>query len=322
VWSQVVTGVREREVSGRELVVLGTASQVPTRDRAHNGYLLRWDAVSVLFDPGEGTQRQLTLAGERATPIRHVLITHAHGDHCLGLPGVLQRLSLDGAPGPVHVRFPAEAAAHIGRLRHAIPYQDHTEVVLHPDAPGLVVTDDAFAIRAVALSHGQATHPVPTLAWRIEEPDGRRFLVAELEARAIPPAARGELAATGHVRVGGRRIDVEEVSVPRRGQHVAFVMDTRDGDGAREAAADVDLLVIEATFLDDQRGLAEQVGHLTARQAATIGRDAGARRVVLTHLSQRYPTLEGHEAEARDAAPELDLIVARDLDRVPLPPRR
>jgi ribonuclease Z len=99
----------EVAVSVRELVVLGTASQVPTRTRAHNGYLLRFDGVGILVDPGEGTQRQLAMAGARVSSLRHILITHAHGDHCLGLPGVLQRLSLDGVPGPVHVRFPTAA---------------------------------------------------------------------------------------------------------------------------------------------------------------------------------------------------------------------
>jgi ribonuclease Z len=82
-------------MSARELVVLGTASQAPTRTRNHNGYLLRWDDEGILFDPGEGTQRQLTLAGVAASAITRICITHFHGDHCLGLPGVIQRLSLD-----------------------------------------------------------------------------------------------------------------------------------------------------------------------------------------------------------------------------------
>jgi ribonuclease Z len=134
--------------------------------------------------------------------------------------------------------------------------------------------------------------------------------------------ARSELVAEGHVTVDGRRVELREVSHPRPGHVAAVVMDTRDGDGAREAAAGADLLVIEATFLDDQRDLAEETGHLTASQAAAIARDAGARRVVLTHFSQRYPDLSGHLAEARAVAPHLDLSVAADLERVPFPPRR
>src|SRR3954452_11159974 len=95
-------------MSTRELVVLGTASQAPTRSRAHNGYLLRWDGTGVLFDPGEGTQRQFALAGISPTDTDRVCLTHLHGDHCLGLPGVLQRLALDGRPaGPAGDGGPA-----------------------------------------------------------------------------------------------------------------------------------------------------------------------------------------------------------------------
>jgi ribonuclease Z len=309
-------------VSVRELVVLGTASQVPTRDRAHNGYLLRIDGVGVLVDPGEGTQRQLTLAGARSSELDQILLTHAHGDHCLGLPGVLQRCSLDGVRGPVHVRYPAAAHDTVVGLRHATPYQDRTEVVLHPSEPGTVHDGPRVRIEAVALSHGTVDHPVPTLGWRVATPDGRRLDPVRLRREGVPPRARSELVTEGHVTVDGRRVELRQVSDPRPGQVAAVVMDTRDAEGARDCAAGADLLVIEATFLDDQRALAEEVGHLTAAQAATIARDAGARRVVLTHLSQRYPSREGHLAEARAAAPELDLTVAADLDVVPFPPRR
>lgn len=98
----------------RELVILGTASQVPTRTRNHNGYLLRWDGEGLLFDPGEGTQRQMLHAGVSATQITRICLTHVHGDHCFGLPGVLSRMALDGVPHPVHLHYPAS-----GRRRSA-----------------------------------------------------------------------------------------------------------------------------------------------------------------------------------------------------------
>jgi ribonuclease Z len=301
----------------RELVVLGTASQVPTRSRNHNGYLLRWDHEAILFDPGEGTQRQLTHAGVAASTIHRICITHAHGDHCLGLPGVLQRLSLDGIDRPVDVHFPEEAAPTVARLRSATPYEDRTPVRLRPTRAGEVHHAGAFDLRAVALSHS-----LPTLGWRVQEPDGWRMLPDRLVAAGVHGPARSELRATGTVRTGGRLVRLEEVAVARPGQSVAVVMDTRDGDGARELAAGVDLLLIEATFLGTERAVAEEAGHLTAAQAARIGGDAGARRTVLTHFSQRYPSLEGHLAEARRAAPGLDVLVARDLDRIAIPPRR
>src|SRR5438874_8550637 len=100
----------------RELVVLGTASQAPTRHRNHNGYLLRWDDEGWLFDPGEGTQRQLLFAGVAASAITRICLTHFHGDHCLGLPGVIQRIALDGVTESVHAYFPASGRPYWDRL--------------------------------------------------------------------------------------------------------------------------------------------------------------------------------------------------------------
>ena len=302
------------QVSGRELVVLGTASQVPTRTRAHHAALLRFDGHGILLDPGEGTQRQLTLAGVSATSIDRICITHAHGDHCLGLPGVLQRLSLDGVSHPIDVHYPTAADPYVQRLRHASSYADTTEVRLHPTEPGPVERSAPLHVTAAELSHA-----IPTLGWRFEQPPGRTLDADRLDAAGIHGPARRELAETGRVTVAGRTFHLHALSRPRRRRSVAFVMDTRDCDGARELAEQVDLLVIEATFLETERQLAEDAGHLTAGQAARIGHEAGARRVVLTHLSQRYPDRAGHLAEARAAAPGLDVHVAADLDRFALP---
>jgi ribonuclease Z len=300
-------------VSGRELVVLGTASQVPTRTRAHHGALLRWDGHGVLLDPGEGTQRQMSLAGIPASGIDRICITHAHGDHCLGLPGVLQRRALDGITAPVEVYYPVAADPYVRRLRHASAYQDISDVRLHPTGPGVVSGALPLQIRAAQLSHA-----IPTLGWRFEEPPGRRFDADRLSAAGVHGPARQELATEGRIVVGGRIVHVDEVSEPRPGRSVAFVMDTRRCDGALELAERVELLVIEATFLAAEQQLAEDAGHLTAGQAARLAVDAGARRVVLTHFSQRYPDRSGHVAEAHTAAPDLDLHVAEDLDRIAL----
>ena len=114
-------------MSLRELVVLGTASAVPTRLRNHNGYLLRWDGAGFLFDPGEGTQRQMLHAGVSAHGIDWLCITHFHGDHCLGVPGVVQRIARDGVPHPVRAVYPASGEAYWRRLRYASDFTD-TEV--------------------------------------------------------------------------------------------------------------------------------------------------------------------------------------------------
>jgi ribonuclease Z len=121
-------------VSNRELVVLGTASQVPTRRRNHNGYFLWWDGEGLLFDPGEGTQRQMQFAGVSASQIGRICLTHFHGDHCLGLPGVLQRMSLDEVAREVHVCYPRQGSEMFERLRHAAIYRESVSLIEHPVA--------------------------------------------------------------------------------------------------------------------------------------------------------------------------------------------
>lgn len=188
-------------MSNRELIVLGTASQAPTRARNHNGYFLRWDDEGLLFDPGEGTQRQMLFVGVTAHQITRICVTHFHGDHCLGLPGVLQRMALDRVTDTVEVAYPVSGADIFDR------------------------------IRKVSLFHD-------TLS---------------LRERPVPE--------TGAV--------------------------------------------------------------LTAGQAGQIAAAAGARRLVLTHFSQRYEDGAGVAQLRRDAAAAYDgdIVLAADLDRVPVPPR-
>lgn len=302
-------------MSSRELVVLGSASQTPTRHRNHNGYLLRWDGTSVLFDPGEGTQRQLLLAGASPTSIRHICITHFHGDHCLGLPGMLQRLSLDRVPEPVEVLYPASGQEYFDRLRHASAYQDHLDVRPVPvRADGLASTGPAFSIDAVRLDHEPET-----FGWRVVEPDGIHLRPDRLEAAGIRGPDVGRLLAEGSLVRGGVRIGRDEVSEVRPGQRLAFVMDTGICDAAVGLAADADLVVCEATFASADAGLARRYRHLTAADAGRVARDAGARRLVITHFSQRYPDVGTLLDEAREVFP--DVVAAEDLLRVPVPSR-
>src|SRR5438093_2150134 len=119
-------------MSARQVVFLGTASQVPTRTRNHNALMLLWDDLGILFDPGEGTQRQMILAGLAATQITHIAITHFHGDHCLGLAGTVQRLSLDRVAHPVTVVYPASGQVFFERLCHASIYFEAATLVPRP----------------------------------------------------------------------------------------------------------------------------------------------------------------------------------------------
>jgi len=306
-------------VSDRELVILGTASQAPTRRRNHNGYFLRWDGEGLLFDPGEGTQRQMLFAGVTASQITRICITHFHGDHCLGLPGVLQRIALDQVQHVVEVCFPAENREVYGRLRHAALFRDVLNVTERPvDGSGPVAVASSFRLEARSLSHG-----VPTVGYRLVEPDGRRMLAGELAARGITGPDIGRLQREGRLGVDGQVVTVDQVSEPRRGQHFAFIMDTRLCDGAFALADQADMLVCESTFAATEAEFAREWGHLTAGQAGQLAAQSGARLLVLTHFSQRYESEQGErllrEAEAAFGG---EVVLARDLDRIPVPPRR
>lgn len=299
-------------MSTRELVVLGTASQVPTRHRNQNGYLLRWDGEGILFDPGEGTQRQMLRAGVAATDITRLCVTHFHGDHSLGLSGVIQRLSLDKVRHPVHAHFPASGAHYFARLRHATSFYETADLREHPiDEDGPIATGN-FTLEARRLSH-----PVEAFGYRLTEPDGRTMLPGKLQEHGISGPDVGRLQREG--RLGTTKL--EDVSTHRPGQRFAFVMDTRLCDAVYALSENADMLVIEATFLAEDTRLAKDFGHLTARQAARVAAECGVRQLVLTHFSQRYADPERFEAEAR-AEFDGEIVVAEDLERVQVPKRR
>lgn len=296
----------------RELVILGTASQVPTRARAHNGYLLRWDGEGILFDPGEGSQRQMLFAGVAATDITRICVTHFHGDHSLGLAGVIQRLSLDRVPHPVHAHFPAEGLEYFRRLRYATSYYEAVTVLEEPITAPTRLQIPVGTLEAIPLEHA-----IPAYGYRLVEPDGRRMRPDLLDRYGIKGPDIGRLQAEGSLR----GVTLDQVSEARRGQRFAFVMDTSLCDGVFALAEGADMLVIEATFQDEDADLAHRFGHLTAGQAARVAAESGVRRLVLTHFSQRYHEPERFLEQARKRY-DGDVVVAEDLARVPVPKRQ
>ncbi len=303
-------------MSVRELVVLGTASQVPTRHRNHNGYLLRWGGEGFLFDPGEGTQRQMTYAGISASKVTRICLTHFHGDHCLGVPGVVQRMSADKVAHPVWAHYPVSGRHFFERLRHACEFHELVDITEVPVLGSGPVADGTFGI----LEARPLDHVIDAYGYRLVEPDVRRFVPERLGQLGLAGPAVGELQRSGSVTVDGRTVELTEVTESHRGQSFAFVMDTRLCDSVFELADGVDLLVIEATFLTDDEHLAQQYGHLTARQAGMVAAQAGVRKLVLTHFSQRYPDTTRHFAEAA-AVFDGEIVVADDLMRIPVPKR-
>ena len=302
-------------MTSRALVVLGTASQVPTRHRNHNGYFIRWDDTGILVDPGEGAQRQMILAGVRASRIHHICITHFHGDHCLGLAGVIQRISLDGVPHEVHVHYPASGEEYFQRLRRASIFQDRSRLVPRPfTEPGVLFSTDRYV-----LSTDELDHTVPTYGFRIQEPDAHRLDRAALRAVGLSGPLVGKLVREGSVDVDGRTVHLSDVSEPRPGQGFAIVMDTRPCAGARRLAQGVDLLLCESTYLQSEETEAWERGHMTAGQAARLAAEGSVRRLVLTHFSQRYSDQNAFLDEARSTF--ADCVSAEDGMVIPVPKR-
>ena len=296
-------------MSVRELVVLGTASMVPTRTRAHNGYLLRWDREQILFDPGENTQRQMLFAGVSVSGLTRICVSHFHGDHCLGLPGVVQRLSVDGVSHPVTAHFPASGAEYFERLRHASYFHETAELVPRPVAEDGPLDGILEAYRL--------DHVIDSFGYRLVEPDGHTMVPELLAQHGVSGPDVSRLVRQGSLG----SVRVEDVSVPKPGQKFGFVMDTRLCDGVYRVAEGADLLVIEATFRDEDHKLAHDYGHLTAGQAGKVAAESGVRTLVLTHFSQRYQDFTGHRDEAAEHFGG-SIVVADDLMRISVPKRR
>src|SRR4029077_21175001 len=158
-------------MSARDLIILGCSSQQPTRYRNHGAYLFRWNDEGLLFDPGEGTQRQFIFADIAPTVITRIFISHFHGDHCLGLGSILMRLNLDKVPHIIHCYYPASGKKYFDRLRYGTIYHEMIKVIEHPvSQAGLVEDDGRFRIEAAFLEHG-----VENIGWRITEPNTRKF---------------------------------------------------------------------------------------------------------------------------------------------------
>jgi ribonuclease Z len=255
--------------------------------------------------------------GVPSSAITRLCLSHFHGDHVLGVPGVVQRLSLDTVPHPVVAHYPASGQVFFDRLRHASVFHEVAEIRECPLTDDGPVAEGSFGTLEVR----RLDHLVESFGYRLVEPDGRRMLPDELARAGVTGPDVGRLQREGSLVVGGRTVRLEDVSVPRRGQRFAFVMDTRLCDGVHALADGADLLVIESTFLAEDADLAQRYGHLTAAQAGAVAEFAGVRRLVLTHFSQRYPEPERFGDEAASAFGG-EIMVAADLDHIAVPPRR
>jgi ribonuclease Z len=303
-------------MSVRDLVILGCSSQQPTRFRNHGAYLLRWNDEGLLFDPGEGTQRQFIYANVAPTCVTRIFISHFHGDHCLGLGSILMRLNLDKVLHPIHCYYPASGKKYFDRLRHCAIYHEMLQVVEHPvSQAGLVEDDGRFRIEATFLEHG-----VENIGWRITESDTRKFELEKLQQYGVRGPLVKELEKHGSIIIDGKKIFLDDVSKVRHGDVFSIVLDTVPCQNAIDIARNANLFLCESTYLEEHRELAALHKHMTAKQAAAIAKEAQAEKLILTHFSARYQSLKKFESEARAIFPET--YAADDLLTFPFPKTR
>lgn len=300
-------------MSMRDLVILGCSSQQPTRFRNHGAYLLRWNDEGLLFDPGEGTQRQFIFAEIPPPVVTRIFISHFHGDHCLGLGSMFMRLNLDKITHPIHCYYPASGKKFFDRLRYCCIYRENIQIIEHPvKQEGLVEDDGKFRIEAAFLDHG-----IENIGWRITEPDTIKFNKQALKDCGIGGPSVRLLEKEGKLCVGDRWVLLDEVSHIRKGDTFAYTVDTRPCKAAVDLARNAKMLLCESTYLDEEREMAKEYMHMTSKQAAEIARDANAQILVLTHFSARYRDLEEFGIEARTIFP--NTFVAEDFKRIPFP---
>ncbi len=299
-----------------ELTFLGTGAGIPTRARNVSAVALRLPQSSDiwLFDCGEGTQHQLLRSPLSISQIRRIFITHLHGDHLFGLPGLLASGRLGGVGGEIDIYAPAPIADFLRACR-AASQDGGGNLRVHEIEPGEILKTDGFTVECRPLRHR-----IHTLGYRVQEHDRRgRFRVELARELGIPEGAMyGRLKRGEAVQLAdGRTIDPAELCDPDEpGRAFAYCTDTTYCDGALELARNADLLVHEATFATPDHELARRSAHSTAAMAARVAHEARARLLVLTHISPRYGkdrplTEEDLLDEARHVFPNTRL--ARDF---------
>ena len=292
---------------------LGTSGSAPTAQRATSATLVRRGGDRLLFDCGEGTQRQLLRSDVGLIDLEEVFLTHYHADHYLGLPGMLKTFALRGREVPLTLYGPAGLRELLSVLRRV--FGNLTFPVEAVELrPGDVIDRGDYEIRAFAVDHGpEAVGYVIAEAAR-----PGRFDVEVSDRLGVPPRERGALQRGEAITLAsGETVLPEQVLGPARpGRSVALTGDTAPAASVVDAAAGVDLLVHEATFCADERQRARETRHSTAAEAALAAQAAGARMLALTHISSRYFGGEAAD-EARQLFPAT--VVPRDFDVIEIP---
>lgn len=281
-----------------DVTFLGTSGAVPTTQRNPSAILLRREGERFLFDVGEGTQRQM-MRFSTGFDVSTIFLTHLHGDHVLGLPGLLQTLDFNERTAPLNIYTPAGTSGDVERLLDATGTTPGFRVQVHDATPGEpIVERDEYTIRTI-----ETDHRTRSVGYALIEAERKgRFDRERAEDLGVPVGPKFQQLHEGSpVELEDGTVVQPETVVgdPRPGRRVVYTGDTRPTEPVVSVAANADLLIHDAMFTHDRQQRAQQTGHSTAQEAATVASQASVKRLALTHISSRYATdVEPLENEA------------------------
>lgn len=295
-----------------EITFLGTSAMVPTKERNTSAILLSYKAENILIDCGEGTQRQLRIAGIKPTKITKILISHWHGDHMLGLPGLLQTLGASEYSGVLKIFGPEGSSKQIEKMLDAFVFENKVNFTVVDIKKKRFFEDKDFALEALPLNH-----KITCLGFSFIEKDRRRIKVKEIAKLGIPEGPLlGKLQMGKHVTFKGKNIDPDKVTYTVKGKKITYIADTLLCDNCIELAENADLLISESVYASSLEEKAKEYKHLTAHQAGMIANQANAKKLVLTHFSQRYKNTQEIEEDARSVFN--NIVCAEDFMKIKL----
>jgi ribonuclease Z len=295
------------------LTFLGTSASVPSAERNHPALLVEAAGTRILIDCGEGTQRQLLRSGAGFRRLDRILLTHAHLDHVLGIPGLFSTLGLRRSPDVMTVHGGAGTLDIVMRMLAALWGEGRAPIAVAfaPLTEGQIIDTGDFTVDCFPVQH----RDTDSFGFAFRSPARRHLRPDRLAELGVPDGPlRGELARGRPVVIGNRTIDPEDVlGPPSGGSKLVVIGDTETTDGLSKHVAGADLLVIEATFLDRDAPTARNYGHLTAAEAAAFAAANNVGQLVLTHVSGRY---RDEEILAEAASIFSNSTVAADFDRM------
>jgi ribonuclease Z len=299
------------------IIFLGTGGSIPTRERGSPAIAIMRKREVILFDCGEGTQHRMAAAHVSFNRPTRIFVTHLHGDHVLGLPGLLQTMSLLEREIPLQIYGPRGLASFVGAFTSILGAPTFPLEINELVEEGVAYSGPEYRVEAVRADHDGESWSYGLF----ENPRPGRFHPDRARMLGIPMGPLWRRLQYGErvILDDGRVIEPDEVvDPPREGRRIIYSGDTRPNRGLIGLAEGADILIHEATFDD---GLAERAyrdGHSTARQAAEVALAAGARALILIHISSRYPDASILLEQARAVFP--NTMIAADMMEVDLPP--